>query len=94
MLDLPVDLEFTPEFEALYGALPPRDVARVDEMLDRLEVHHARPEMRGILRVGAHTLFHTPRIYAPSAVYRVTWVYHPTEEGVAVCVTVAEVESR
>ena len=92
MTTLPI--QFTDTFAALFAALPHQDVAAVDSMLDELECGHDQPQMRGILRIGAHTLFATPRIHAPGAIYRVTWRYDDRDDPTAiVCITVAGVET-
>lgn len=61
-------------------------------MLDRLEQEHDTAEMRTILKVGQLSIYATPRIHAPSAVYRITWLYDNRDDPKAiVCVTVAEI---
>ena len=86
---------FTETFARLYEDLPARDVPDVDEMLDRLEENHAKAEMRTIINLGAHSVFATPRVYAPGGVYRITWIYDDRGTPTAItCVTVASIETR
>jgi len=88
----PLEAMFTEVFNDLYGNLPAADAPKVDAMLDRLEEEHARPEMRNVIRVGNETLFATPRIYASTAIYRITWCYDAGDPPAAiVCITVAEI---
>lgn len=83
---------FTDAFADLYRKLPRRDVGHVDLMLDRLEEEHGTAEMRTILKVGQLSIYATPRIHAPSALYRITWLYDNRDDPTAiVCVTVAEI---
>lgn len=90
----PLALVFTETFAALYDGLPMRDVAAVDRMLDELERHHEQPHLRGVIRVGEHSLFVTPRIHAPGGLYRITWCYDDRRQPTAVvCLTVAEIET-
>ncbi|GBE22898.1 hypothetical protein BMS3Bbin01_02275 [bacterium BMS3Bbin01] len=88
----PLAAMFTEVFNDLYGNLPAADVPKVDAMLDRLEKEHAHPEMRNVIRVANTTLFATPRIYAPTAIYRINWCYDGSDPPTAiVCITVAEI---
>ena len=85
---------FTDPFALAYRALTESDVASVDDMLDRLEQEHATAVMRGQIRIGEHTLFTTPRIYADEGVYRITWYYDDRRSPTAImCVSVASVET-
>ena len=87
-------IRFTATFAELMGALPVRDVASVDRMLDDLEQFHDQPHMRGIIRVGEHLLFVTPRISAPDGLYRITWCYDDRDDPQEiVCITVAVIET-
>lgn len=86
-------LEFTATFTDSYEALPSRDVAAVNRMLDHLEERHDQPEMRQVIHVGSAVLFATPRIHAPEGLYRITWCYDdPGKLGSIVCITIASVE--
>jgi len=83
---------FTEIFSELYGALPASDKEAVDAMLDDLEHRHGDPHMRNIVRVGTETPFTTPRIYAATDVYRITWIYDDRDQPAAIaCITVAAV---
>lgn len=75
-------LLFTSFFADLYHDLPASDV-KVDEMLDRLEIDHHRPEMRAMIQVGDTRLFATPRIYAATAC-RITWCYDNRDTPTAI----------
>lgn len=87
-------VHFTPTFVENYEAVPRSDLAVVNEMLDRLEQQHGRPEMRHVLRIGEVSLFATPRIHAPEGVYRITWLYDDRDRPtIIVCVTVASIET-
>lgn len=86
-------LEFTASFTDSYEALPHRDVAAVNRLLDQLEERHDQPEMRQVIHVGRAVLFATPRVYAPEGLYRVTWCYdHPDKAASIVCITAASIE--
>ena len=88
----PLPALFTQVFSELYDALPASDTEAVDAMLDALEREHGDPHMRNIVRIGTETLFATPRIYAATDVYRITWTYDDREHPTAVaCITVAAV---
>jgi len=90
---LRLPLEFTATFTDSYEALPSRDVAAVNRMLDHLEERHDQPEMRQVIHVGSAVLFATPRIHAPEGLYRITWCYDdPGKLGSIVCITIASVE--
>jgi hypothetical protein len=89
-----LQVHFTHTFVENYEAVPQSDLPGVNQMLDRLERHHARPEMRHILRIGDVSVFATPRIHAPGGVYRITWRYDDRDRPtVIVCITVASIET-
>lgn len=92
MAPSPLPLLFTQVFVDLYHALPTPDVTTVDAMLDALETGHGEPEMRNIVQIADHTLYATPRIYAETAIYRITWTYDDRNRPTAItCITVAEI---
>jgi hypothetical protein len=87
----PLPVLLTELFVDLYSRLPEVDRPAFDAMIDRLASEHDGSRLRGIFR-GDTILFATPRTYAPSAVYRLTWVYDDRRSPTAVvCLTLAEV---
>lgn len=86
-------LEFTDIFNDSYNRIRKSDLEAVDAMLDRLEAQHGQPAMRDVIRVGALSLYATPRIFSRNYVYRVTWQYDNGDMPSAIiCYTLAEVE--
>lgn len=89
-----LQVHFTHSFVENYEAVPQSDLSAVNQMLDRLEHDHDRPEMRHMLRVGEVSLLATPRIQAPGGVYRITWRYDDRDRPtIIVCITVASIET-
>jgi hypothetical protein len=91
---LRLPLEFTRAFAESYDALPEPDVEAVNRVLDDLEQRHDQPETRNVIHIGSAVLFATPKIYAPSGVYRINWCYDdPDQPSAVACITVASVET-
>lgn len=87
-----MNLDYTEVFVAEYAALPDVAVSPVSELLDSLEQHHAKPEMRNVLRLDSGTsIFATPRVEVGGNAYRITWMYSGDDAApVILCLTVAD----
>lgn len=82
----------TEPFTDAYLAVPHRDLPAVNGMMERLGSEHDTAEMRSIVKVGSLSLYATPRIDAPTAIYRITWMYDSRDRPTAVhCITIAEI---
>lgn len=87
-------LIFTDTFAATYQEIPERDVPQINEWLDKLEQHYYQPGLRNMICIGDGGLFATGRIYAPTGVYRIAWVYDGKKNPSAIaCILVASLET-